>query len=185
MRKSYRNTVCLVALSAVSAHAAVIHVDSSAPAGGDGITWTTAYRFLQDALNDGDPQPGDVTVDEFRCQFVGVKQVRPVPPLASAHLNQTVENPMGLMAVTSGGLGRKHVQVTFDQLAHIDVLDRLDAGVEFDLAADLKPDSLGFDRRSRRLIDHPSADPITDVPVSTNLALELRDTNHRQTSLWH
>jgi len=32
--------------------ATVIYVDSKAPSGGDGQSWTTAYRFLQDALAD-------------------------------------------------------------------------------------------------------------------------------------
>jgi len=30
----------------------VIYVDDDAPTGGDGVSWTTAYRFLQDALAD-------------------------------------------------------------------------------------------------------------------------------------
>ena len=29
----------------------IIYVDDDAPAGGDGQTWATAFRFLQDALN--------------------------------------------------------------------------------------------------------------------------------------
>ena len=37
-------------LAACSAWGKVIYVDDDAPTGGDGTSWTTAYRFLQDAL---------------------------------------------------------------------------------------------------------------------------------------
>ena len=33
----------------------VIYVDDDAPLGGDGTTWSTAYRYLQDALATADP----------------------------------------------------------------------------------------------------------------------------------
>jgi hypothetical protein len=39
-----------VAAASAGAHAGVIHVDDDALPGGDGLTWPTAYRFLQDAL---------------------------------------------------------------------------------------------------------------------------------------
>lgn len=42
----------------------VIHVDPSAPAGGDGATWATAYRFLTDALAAAARSQG---ADEIRC----------------------------------------------------------------------------------------------------------------------
>ncbi|MEN6574866.1 MAG: right-handed parallel beta-helix repeat-containing protein [Phycisphaerales bacterium] len=42
--------LCL--LTAGSAWGKVIHVDDDAPTKGDGTSWTTAYRFLQDALTD-------------------------------------------------------------------------------------------------------------------------------------
>ena len=45
----------LLLAAAVTSHAVggnVVFVDDDAPAGGDGTTWNTAYRFLQDALAD-------------------------------------------------------------------------------------------------------------------------------------
>ena len=42
-------SVLALALSP-AAGAAVLHVDDSAPPGGDGSSWNAAYRFLQDAL---------------------------------------------------------------------------------------------------------------------------------------
>ena len=33
-------------------HAKTIYVDDDAPAAGDGTSWATAYRYLQDALTD-------------------------------------------------------------------------------------------------------------------------------------
>jgi len=42
----------LLSLSASTARAqSIIHVDDDAPVGGDGTTWSTAYRYLQDALH--------------------------------------------------------------------------------------------------------------------------------------
>src|SRR5262245_51916393 len=40
-------TLCLVTSTA---NALVIYVDDDAPANGDGLTWDTAFRFLQDAI---------------------------------------------------------------------------------------------------------------------------------------
>ena len=37
-------------LCATTAVASVVYVDDDAPPAGDGQTWATAYRFLQDAL---------------------------------------------------------------------------------------------------------------------------------------
>jgi hypothetical protein len=42
----------VVAVLCVPVHAKVIYVDDNAPAGGDGISWATAYTYLQDALAD-------------------------------------------------------------------------------------------------------------------------------------
>jgi hypothetical protein len=39
----------------------VLYVDDDAPPAGDGQSWATAYRFLQDALADADASGGDVT----------------------------------------------------------------------------------------------------------------------------
>ena len=41
----------------------VRYVDDSAPAGGDGLAWATAYRFLHDALVEADSAR---TIDELR-----------------------------------------------------------------------------------------------------------------------
>jgi hypothetical protein len=50
----------------------VRYVDDSAPSGGDGLAWATAYRFLQDALDEAaDPKQG---IDEIR---VGAGLQRP------------------------------------------------------------------------------------------------------------
>ena len=45
-------TSSLAAITLITSHAAaiVIYVDDDAPPGGDGLTWNTAYTFLQDAL---------------------------------------------------------------------------------------------------------------------------------------
>src|SRR5262249_32044380 len=40
----------LLMTSAAWGGGTVIYVDDDAPAGGDGLTWTTAFRFLKDAL---------------------------------------------------------------------------------------------------------------------------------------
>ena len=50
-RKSALFATLALALSASAAHAqTVIHVDDDASPGGDGLTWATAYIYLQDAL---------------------------------------------------------------------------------------------------------------------------------------
>jgi len=51
--------------------ASVLYVDDDAPAGGDGQTWETAFRFLQDALDAAEPGSG---VEEIR---VGQGQYMP------------------------------------------------------------------------------------------------------------
>ena len=51
--------VFLVAAMSTPAHAgSVVYVDDDAPAGGDGSSWTTAYRFLQDAFAEAAGDPG-------------------------------------------------------------------------------------------------------------------------------
>jgi hypothetical protein len=52
-----------VAVLASAARADVLHVDADAPLAGDGQTWNTAYRFLQDALAEAEGNP---TVTEIR-----------------------------------------------------------------------------------------------------------------------
>lgn len=41
-------TTAMLAFSATAG--TVVYVDDDAPAAGDGLTWSTAYRFLQDGL---------------------------------------------------------------------------------------------------------------------------------------
>ncbi|MHC4127702.1 MAG: right-handed parallel beta-helix repeat-containing protein [Planctomycetota bacterium] len=53
--------VAAVCLFASVAQAATIYVDDDAGPGGDGLTWATAYRFLQDALADAAASGGLVT----------------------------------------------------------------------------------------------------------------------------
>ena len=58
--------ICILAVVAVSSVAqagAIRFVDVDAPLGGDGLSWKTAYRFLQDALLDA---AGDATINELR-----------------------------------------------------------------------------------------------------------------------
>ncbi len=57
MRSHWRNAVVLFASFLLTAAAiagapngGILRVDDDAPPGGDGLTWDTAYRFLQDAL---------------------------------------------------------------------------------------------------------------------------------------
>ncbi len=50
-------------LAVSTAQAGTIYVDDDAPLGGDGLSWSTAYRFLQDALFDA---AGDPTINEIR-----------------------------------------------------------------------------------------------------------------------
>ena len=60
MREALRTLrgACFIAgIALASAHGVVIYVDSSAAAGGDGASWSTAYNDLQDAL--ADVQTGD------------------------------------------------------------------------------------------------------------------------------
>lgn len=59
MKTSYRNMMCVMALSAVSVHAAVVFVNDDAAGLNDGSSWTDAYVFLQNALNDINLQAGD------------------------------------------------------------------------------------------------------------------------------
>ena len=53
--KTHQTTrlVCALALGfSVVTQARIIYVDDDAPPGGDGISWATAYRFLQDGFFD-------------------------------------------------------------------------------------------------------------------------------------
>jgi len=48
-----KKLICALTVLAVStAQADIIYVDDDAPLGGDGLSWNTAYQFLQDALAD-------------------------------------------------------------------------------------------------------------------------------------
>ena len=50
-----------IALCASTALGSVVYVDDDAPPGGDGQSWATAYRFLQDGLADAAASGGSVT----------------------------------------------------------------------------------------------------------------------------
>ncbi|MHC4220727.1 MAG: hypothetical protein ACYSU7_20005, partial [Planctomycetota bacterium] len=66
-RSAQRLVTILVAaalLSTTAEASTVLYVDGDAVAGGDGLTWNTAYRFLQDALADAAASGG--TVAEVR-----------------------------------------------------------------------------------------------------------------------
>ena len=48
-------TIALITMFAITSNATAggtLFVDDDAPAAGDGTSWNTAYRFLQDALTD-------------------------------------------------------------------------------------------------------------------------------------
>ena len=50
-----RTAAIALCLSAANAHAGpVVYVDDDAPPDGDGLSWATAYRFLQDGSEDLD-----------------------------------------------------------------------------------------------------------------------------------
>ena len=53
---------CAIVLTAGSYGTTVLHVDDDAPPGGDGATWGTAFRFLQDALEAAGATAGPVQV---------------------------------------------------------------------------------------------------------------------------
>jgi len=56
--------LCLTAACACTAAGTIIHVDDDAPPGGDGRSWATAYRSLQDALQQGEPLPPEPPEDD-------------------------------------------------------------------------------------------------------------------------
>jgi parallel beta-helix repeat protein len=57
-------SVLFVGIHCATAVGRPIYVDANAPPGGDGASWATAYRYLQDALADADsyPDPNDIWV---------------------------------------------------------------------------------------------------------------------------
>jgi len=56
-------SLAVLAISSVAQAGAIRFVDDDASPGGDGQSWNTAYRFLQDALFDA---AGDATINELR-----------------------------------------------------------------------------------------------------------------------
>ncbi|MHC4427243.1 MAG: right-handed parallel beta-helix repeat-containing protein, partial [Planctomycetota bacterium] len=54
-------TIGFMALATAGASGQVLYVDDDALPGGDGLSWTTAYRFLQDALAHASASSGTVT----------------------------------------------------------------------------------------------------------------------------
>jgi hypothetical protein len=86
-RSAQRSVTILVAAALLSTTAdasTVLYVDDDAVAGGDGLTWNTAYRFLQDALADAAASGG--TVGEVR-----VAQGVYVPDRDESHLDGSGE----------------------------------------------------------------------------------------------
>ena len=59
VKKCILTAVFAVALLWATVLADVIYVDADAPPGGNGQTWATAYKYLQDALNDPSLSYGD------------------------------------------------------------------------------------------------------------------------------
>ena len=45
-------TIAMFVISSAAHGGGVLYVDDDAPFGGDGTSWDTAYRFLQDAMTD-------------------------------------------------------------------------------------------------------------------------------------
>jgi len=56
--------VLFVGIQCAIASGAVIYVDVDASPGGDGTTWGTAYKYLQDALADANVSSDDIWVAE-------------------------------------------------------------------------------------------------------------------------
>ncbi|MEE9129337.1 MAG: hypothetical protein V3T84_04915 [Phycisphaerales bacterium] len=44
--------IAMFVISGAAHGGGVLYVDDDAPPGGDGTSWNTAYRFLQDAMTD-------------------------------------------------------------------------------------------------------------------------------------
>lgn len=53
--------IAVVSISSASHGGTVLHVDDDASAGGDGRSWITAFRFLQDALDEAAGSGGAVS----------------------------------------------------------------------------------------------------------------------------
>jgi predicted outer membrane repeat protein len=85
MSRQRRNLIPLVAagglvLAGAAASAqTIVYVDDDAPPGGDGLSWNTPYRFLQDALTDAGHSGGAIT--EIRvAQGTYLPDERDYPP---------------------------------------------------------------------------------------------------------
>ncbi len=61
-RVLFKCALMLAAALPPAARAAVLHVDDGAPPGGDGSSWSAAYRFLQDALAAADAGVTEIRV---------------------------------------------------------------------------------------------------------------------------
>jgi predicted outer membrane repeat protein len=68
--------VCLALAFASAAGGKIIYVDDDAPPGGDGKSWVTAYRYLQDALQEGQPLPSESPAANPPTQKGGVRSLR-------------------------------------------------------------------------------------------------------------
>jgi len=68
--------VCLALAIASAGSGKIIYVDDDAPPGGDGRSWATAYRYLQDALQEGQPSPPEPAAVDPPTQKSGVRSLR-------------------------------------------------------------------------------------------------------------
>ena len=59
MKRVPTTAIVMALLSVQATSADTIYVDDDSPSNGDGTTWSTAFRSLQDALEDANPGPGD------------------------------------------------------------------------------------------------------------------------------
>lgn len=109
----------------------VIYVDASAPAGGDGASWSTAYADLQDALT---------TAASGQQVWVAGGTYRPVTPadpmsVTGAERAASFEIPDGV-AVYGGFEGAEALECDRDPSTHLTVLDGDLAGDDADTDGD-------------------------------------------------
>lgn len=94
---------CAIAFSTGAQAQTIWHVDANAPAGGDGFDWDTAFRNLQDALNNPQLLPGhSIRVAQGTYKPDGVD---PGNPALSFVLVQGVRMEGGYFGCPSGSCG--------------------------------------------------------------------------------
>jgi predicted outer membrane repeat protein len=69
-------SLCVALAFACAAGGKIIYVDDDAPPGGDGHSWQTAYRYLQDALQEGQPLPSEPPPVNPSTKKGGVRSLR-------------------------------------------------------------------------------------------------------------